>query len=482
MIDAVIVLSKDGRVVAWNKVAEETFGWSMEEAVGQFLSELIVPENHRDAHLQGMTRLQSGGEPRVLNRRIELPAHCKDGREIPIELSITTTQATGTELYVGFLRDISERRSAEELLKQKLRENEVMLSVTNMASEAVSFEEAMRIVLRTICEIAGWRAGHAFLIDKQDERLLRSSSIWHEETPGCAARMIEASDGLIFRIGEGLPGEVLQADAPVWMSDINLEGNFIRKNLEFRGAFGFPLRVRGRTIAVLEFFSTSPSSPDQSQLLLAEAIGSQLGQVIERTEMNESRELLLRELNHRIKNLLTIIQSIARITFAGVDTAAEKVDAFNSRLSAMTKAQDILIARNWTDSTMRDVVEAGISSFESYRDRISIAGPDFPVKAADIQMSVLTIHELCTNALKYGALAHEGGEIAVSWGFEGDGKSRMFYFDWRETGCNLGEIQEKRGFGTSLLKRGLSGNTGSDVKIEYSSDGIHYRMAMSTPE
>ena len=151
VLDAVIVLSKDGRVVAWNGLAEYTFGWTSSEACGRKLSDLIVPPEHRASHEEGMVRLHGGGTPRVLNRRIEMPALCKDGRQIPVELSITTAQGTDTSYFVGFLRDISERRAAEEALRRQLREHLVMLEITQFASQANSFEEAVRAILGAVC-------------------------------------------------------------------------------------------------------------------------------------------------------------------------------------------------------------------------------------------------------------------------------------------------------------------------------------------
>ncbi|BDI61445.1 HWE histidine kinase domain-containing protein [Qipengyuania nanhaisediminis] len=481
VIDAVIVLSSNGTVVAWNTVAETTFGWSADEAIGRPLGDLIIPEQHREAHRAGMARLDEGEAPRILNQRLELPALCKDGRVITVELSITTWKQTGREFFIGFLRDIEHRRRAEDVLRRQLRDNEVVLEISRMAADAQGFEDSLSRVLEAICELTGWQAGHAFLVDRSDADLLHASGVWYEREEGAAALMKEASEGLSFRRGQGLPGEVLERNAPVWLSDINLDGNFVRKHKNFRGAFGFPLRSEGRVIAVLEFFSAERSSPDDHILLLAQALGSQLGRVLERSQTYEQREVLVHELNHRNKNLLTVVQSIARMTFAGVEEAKGAVDTFMERLGAMARAQDLLVKRQWSDSTMRDVIETALSGFSAYRERISIEGPTYSVPASEIQTTVLTIHELCTNALKYGALASDDGRIAVRWGYEGTGEERAFFFEWNETGCKLDGDPQRRGFGTSLLQRGLGNGSGSEVTVDYPSDGVKYRMTVPAP-
>ena len=96
---------------------------------------------------------------------------------------------------------------------------------------------------------------------------------------------------------------------------------------------------------------------------------------------------------------------------------------------------------------------------------------------------MLTIHELCTNALKYGALAVDQGRIAITWGYHGKGAERTFQFDWQETGCELtGGPPPKKGFGSNLIKRGLASAPGRDLKIDYNPGGVHYQMVMPAPE
>ena len=480
VLDAVIVLSKDGRVAAWNGLAEYTFGWTAGEACGKRLSDLIIPPEHRASHEDGMARLHGGSAPRVLNRRIELPALCKDGRRIPVELSITTAQ--GTDYFVGFLRDISERRAAEEVLRRQLREHLVMLEITQFASEANSFEEAVRAILAAICEMTEWQAGHAFRVDRKDSRMLVASSIWYEKEPDIAAALKEATEGVVFPAGVGLPGQVLQSGGPVWISDVDIEGTFIRKGCGFRGAFAFPLMSNGKITAVLEFFSASPSSPDPSILYLAQALGQQLSRVIERSENIEQRELLLHELNHRMKNLLTIVQSIATLTFGDLHDPEQKLKSFMQRLAAIARAQDLVVDDRWEDATLQAVIEAALAGFSAYTDRISLAGPEVRIPAADAQTSVLTVHELCTNALKYGALATDDGRIEITWGYEDEGPARTFFFDWRERGAKLEGEPQKKGFGSGLLKRGLGGGATTNFDVQYNPDGIHYHLTSPSPE
>ena len=123
-LDAVIVIGEDGRVIGWNGISERTFGFSGDEAIGQRLSELIIPARFRDAHENGLKHYLATGVGPVIDNRIEIEALHRDGREFPVELSITASEQFGDRLFVGFLRDISEQRAVAERQQRVLQESE----------------------------------------------------------------------------------------------------------------------------------------------------------------------------------------------------------------------------------------------------------------------------------------------------------------------------------------------------------------------
>ena len=123
-LDAVVVMNDDGKIVGWNGAAEQTFGWAAEDVIGLTLSQTIVPRSHRKDHERGLAHFHATGEGPVLGKRIEVPALCRDGTEIPVELSINASDQFGERLFVGFLRDISERNAAAERNQRILQESE----------------------------------------------------------------------------------------------------------------------------------------------------------------------------------------------------------------------------------------------------------------------------------------------------------------------------------------------------------------------
>ncbi|GAC1576324.1 MAG: hypothetical protein NVS3B5_07810 [Sphingomicrobium sp.] len=163
-LDAVVVMSDDGRIVGWSGSAQRIFGWSADEMLGRTLSETIIPPVHRDGHERGLAHFQATGVGPVLGKRIEVPALRRDGSEIPVELSVNVTEQFGERLFVGFLRDISDRREAAERQQRVLQESEHrvknMLTVVaaiaqqtaRVSSDLESFSEAFSGRLQSLAK------------------------------------------------------------------------------------------------------------------------------------------------------------------------------------------------------------------------------------------------------------------------------------------------------------------------------------------
>lgn len=474
VLDAVVVMDRDGLVRAWNQHAETTFGWSAEEAVGRNLGDLIVPPALREAHHRGLARFNQDGIARVLNQRLEITGLRRDGSEVPVELSITLVSRDGSEAFVGFVRDISERKRAEARLEFQLRESRLMLDLADLWSRNECLDDALVATLDAICELAGWPVGHAFLSD-EDGAALRSGP-WSSNARQAARPLIDATELIQFKAGVGLPGRVLESGEPLWLSRVDDDGKFPRRGLGFESAFAFPVTSAERTIAVLEFFSRAAREPDEAVLLSARAVGAQVGRVFERIRSEELRGLLLGELNHRAKNILAVVQGMAHLSFRSATDLDEAQRLFDRRLASIAKANDILHAQSGDAAILADIVREGLLGCGTAGEQASIAGPDLCIDSSTAIMLSLAVHELCTNAFKYGALSTDRGRVDIRWAVDADDPAR-FCFEWAESGGPAVREPQGGGFGTRIIGRGIELETGGRAEIRYDREGFRYRLA-----
>jgi PAS domain S-box-containing protein len=190
--------------------------------------------------------------------------------------------------------------------------------------------------------------------------------------------------------------------------------------------------------------------------------------ISERKRAEEKQNILFAEMRHRIKNTIAMAQVFATHTLQSAPP--EEQEAFVGRLRSLSAAQDVLTARSWSRAPLREVVVRGLAAFqESYAGRLAIDGPDDIWLDADKVLSLtLALHELATNAAKYGAWSNETGTVAVSWEMIAGGEAPSVRFIWRESGGPEVVPPERRGFGSRLVERTF----GECVRLDFNPEGV----------
>lgn len=195
--------------------------------------------------------------------------------------------------------------------------------------------------------------------------------------------------------------------------------------------------------------------------------------VTEEVRASGAQKLLINELNHRVKNTLAIVQGLAAQSFRKLDTARGPLEAFDARLNALAAAHGLLTERNWEDAQLEATVRSALSAtLGSDAERVSLFGPDLSLPPQTAVSLAMLVHELSTNAIKYGALSNETGTVSIEWLVDEEPFGRKLSIEWRETGGPPVTPPTRRGFGTRLIERGLSVEGGIPTQIEFLPDGI----------
>lgn len=454
-LDAVVVTDESSVVLEWSRQAEVLFGWPAQEAVGRTLSETIIPPQHREAHDRGVRHYLQTGEGPILNRRIEITALRKDGREFPVELTVAHGRWGHRTIFSAFIRDLTERKREE-------RRRAAQHAVTRVLAESAASDQAAREILRAFGEELGWDLGVLWLVDREVRRL-RFVDLWH--APGVTVDTFEGEDRVTtFAPGEGLPGRVWEGREPIWIEEVAEETNFPRARAASQDGLhtglAFPILLEADVLGVVELFSRERRPCDEEMLRTLAAIGSsQVGQFIERkraaeevrrlnedlqrryadlAEANRAKDRFLAIISHELRTPLNAILGYTELLEAGISgevTEAQRVQLDRIRSSGrhlLDLINDVL-----------DVVraEAGRLAVQvqplplggTVREALALVRPLVEAKALDLRVEIpeegiprvvadpRRLRQILVNLLANAAKFTDRGAVTVRCGVMGDG-------------------------------------------------------------
>jgi two-component sensor histidine kinase/PAS domain-containing protein len=348
------------------------------------------------------------------------------------------------------------------------------------------------------------------------ERILVRAVVTNGGTPGHCAfeESVTMLAGLLdLSVIRDLPASVMVLDRDLrfaMASDLYL-GTVGRSMDELRGVHvfdAFPevderrrpleasmrLALAGEGNAIKRLLYTIPNTADPSSPTLAwwrcrhnPLVGpdGQIGHIAQITEnitelvrAEDQRNAIQRELQHRVGNLLSLVQIVARRTAGSAETLADFMVRFDDRMLSLGRTHSYLIGTNWNRMSIGEVVARQLQhGHEELAAQISVAGPEVFLGASEAQMLSMAIHELTTNSLKYGALKDASGHLAVSWSEEVD---QGFSFAWIESGVSALAPSERKGFGTMILDTILPAQLNGKAQRGFAPDGLHYRLTAKT--
>lgn len=196
----------------------------------------------------------------------------------------------------------------------------------------------------------------------------------------------------------------------------------------------------------------------------------------DRSNREEQLTIVMRELAHRTKNLISIVLAMVRQSAKNVSTPKELVAVTGNRIAGLGQSIDLLTSADWKTVSMTSLIDSQLSKFGTIGTNILTSGPDFHLGSDAVQNLGMAFHELATNASKYGALKTETGRIEISWQILPAVSGDQLQIIWRESGGPQVSPPEKTSFGTEILERHLSASTNGQTTIDYHEDGVVWTL------
>lgn len=440
--DAIISIDENGHILLFNREAERTFGYEASEVVGRPV-EVLLPERYRGVHADQVRGYATGlnMESRLMGHRREVIGLRRNGKEFPVEATLSHRALDGTAVMTVCVRDVSERRHLEEekqahSLALEQSESRMKLALKGGQMGAWEWDLGSGALLMDACarDLWGLPAAGALDVAAAFERIQRED-LWGVHRAVRRAMEGDGDYGHEFRI-------IRRGGKTVWVAG---------RAIVARNAAGTPERLIGVTFNVTD-----------------------------RHEKDEQRRLLLGEMDHRVKNMMALVNSVVSMTARNATSVEAFTKALEGRLAALAAANDALLKTGWRSVGLREQLLSELGLYEDPGGvRLRLGGPEISLPPQLALSLRLVFHELATNAVKYGALGSPTGRLNVEWTMEETAASgHLLVIEWRESGGPPVAPPDRKGFGTTLITRSLAAHNGAQVDLQYDVKGVCCRLAL----
>jgi PAS domain S-box-containing protein len=430
---AIYTTDPSGTATSWNTGAERLFGFTEAEMLGNTGDVIFTPEDQA-AGAPKAERVQASTDGRAFDERWH---ERKDGRRFWASgLLMPLRNGAG---YVKIARDLTEQHEA----RQRVHEQ----------------EERFRVLATSVPQLV-------FTTFPDGGRTWPSPQ-WIDYT----------GVGFDDSLGQGWLDAIHPDDRELTRAawdDASARGEYYVEHRVWRAAdreYRWH-QTRARPIAG----ATGP----------AEWIGT-MTDIHDLRTVKDRQMVLLAELQHRTRNLLGVVQALARQTMKKSSTLESFREAYEERLGALSRVQSMLAELDFGEVSLRSLIEAELVAHgdgATHTDKIQTQGPDVLLAPTAAQALALGIHELATNAVKYGALAHEDGKLTVAWSLNREGRQDVATIEWQESGVPMPDhgAGSRKGYGTELITRALPYQLKAKTELTYGADGVRCTIAVPVKE
>ena len=420
---AIISKDIDGTVLSWNRAAEQIFGWSAEEMIGQPLRQ-IVPADRHDEEDRILASIKRGESlPKLETVRL-----CKDGSEISIAVIISPVRDRNGAIIGAskFARDITEELQTRNALQD--------------------IETRFGVMADNISQLA-WIANPDGGIFWFNRRWYEYTGLTKDEIQGHGWQKNMHPDH-VERVNERIKHDLATGDD--WEDTFPIR----RKDGQYRWFLSRASAQRDPAGEITYWFGTATD-------------------ITEQRDAERRIEMLLMEVNHRSKNLLSVVQAMARRT---ASTSEDFIPRLERRIAALATNQDVLVERNWTAIPLRELIQAQLSFLEQADQQTELSGAQVIVQPGTAEALSMTLHELATNAETHGAYSVPEGKVRISWDISGTGAEAEFVLRWTESGGPEVVQNNKAGFGSRIIRDVPSGRLRGEVETEYPPQGFRFTL------
>jgi len=424
---AIFTFAPDGTATSWNQGAERLLGYTELEMIGSSADVIFTAEDKAAGapEKERQTALSDGrAEDERWHTRKDGSRFWGSGLVMPLPSEVG---------FAKIMRDLTERHEANERIR---------------ASEA-----RFRLLATSIPQLV--------FLSKPDGQRTWGSPQWIEFSG------LSLDESLKFGWLDAVHPDDREATRAAWETAIRTGEHYSEQ------------RVRRQADATYRWHQMRARPLEESE---GEWVGT-MTDIHDLKSMSGRQAVLVAELQHRTRNLLAVVQSIANKTIRSSQSLSEFAEDFDGRLRALSRVQGLLARVEQTSLDIREIVDAELAAYadaDASRQQVTIGGPDVDLPATSAQAIALALHELATNAVKHGALAHPSGKLAVTWDLNTVGSERRMTLDWRESGVPMSkrDSPSRIGYGTELIERALPYQLKAKTKLEMGADGVGCSIAV----
>jgi PAS domain S-box-containing protein len=434
-----------------------------------FVQNDVHPDDQAQARAAIEDTLRTGTPRRMLYR---LPPRA-DGGEYWIESMATVVMDNGRAVRMyGTCRDVTERVKLHRELRLRASQQETVARLGERALVETDLQTFFDDTAAAIAEILDVEFVKILeLVPGDAELLLRAGTGWK---PGLVAR------GHVSTLRGSQAGYTIAAGAPVIVENLATETRFESPTLLHDhgvvAGLSCPIAGRdGRAYGVVGAHSAKPRHFSESDVAFMAAVANVIAGAIQRRQLDQRQELMIRELRHRSGNLFSQLLALFSQTAKNSKNLAELVPKYEARVLALANAHRLVTEGGWKSASLIELLNILLAP---YLDRITFAGPNVFLEADPTFGLSMAIHELTTNASKHGSLSTRTGRVEVTWQVQRTDLGLTLVLNWREREGPAPKRQRRTGFGSRLVTMVIERQLNGTVQMTYGPDGLDVQLTV----